>query len=80
MAASIRPANRSTGWMVRAEAISGSRQHWKKSRLPLTSWYSGRYLPAGTCQKTSVGSFNGAMRTLSHHPHGRTLNLLTYIG
>jgi len=46
MAASIRPANRSMGWRVMVEAISGLRQHSKKSRLPLASWYSGRYLPA----------------------------------
>lgn len=46
MAASIRPAKRSMGWRVRVEAISGERQHAKKSLLPLASWYSGRYRPA----------------------------------
>jgi hypothetical protein len=42
MAASRRPSKRSMGCSVRVEAISGSRQHVKKSRLPLASWYSGR--------------------------------------
>lgn len=26
-----------------------------------------------------MASFNGALHTLSHHPHGRALNLFTYI-
>jgi hypothetical protein len=34
------------GWRVSVDAISGERQHAKKSFLPLASWYSGRYLPA----------------------------------
>ena len=83
MAASIRPAKRSMGCRMIAEAISGSRQHWKKSRLPLTSWYSGRYLPARSCQKAR-GHAHGEVllratrHTLAHHPHGRAFDLLTY--
>lgn len=78
MAASIRPAKRSMGWRVIAEAISGSRQHWKKSRLPLASWYSGRYLPAaGAVRITCVRGLNDVLHTLPHHPHGRAFNLLT---
>jgi hypothetical protein len=42
MAASMRPSNRSMGWRVSVEAISGLRQHSKKSFLPFASWYSGR--------------------------------------
>jgi hypothetical protein len=42
MAASMSPAKRSTGWIVMVDAISGVRQHSKKSRWPLASWYSGR--------------------------------------
>jgi len=46
IAASTRPAKRSMGWRVKVEAISGERQHAKKSFFPLASWYSGKYLPA----------------------------------
>lgn len=46
IAPSMRPANLSMGCRVKVEAISGERQHAKKSFLPLASWYSGRYRPA----------------------------------
>lgn len=46
IAASTRPANLSIGCRVKVEAISGERQHSKKSCEPLASWYSGRYRPA----------------------------------
>lgn len=87
MAASRSPAKRSTGWRVKVEATSGSRQHSKKSRLPLASWYSGRYRPAvhniiGISQDgrdSSVGgiaAWDRGFCTLAHHPHGRPLDLL----
>lgn len=46
MAASMSPSYRSMGCSVRVDAISGDRQHSKKSCFPFASWYSGRYLPA----------------------------------
>jgi hypothetical protein len=87
MAASRSPAKRSTGWRVRVEATSGSRQHSKKSRLPLASWYSGRYRPAvhmiiGISQDgrgssmSSIAAWDREFCTLAHHPYGGPLNLL----
>lgn len=87
MAASRSPAKRSTGWRVRVEATSGSRQHSKKSRLPLASWYSGRYRPAvhivrGISQigrisvMGSIAAWKREFCTLAHHPYGGALDLL----
>lgn len=47
---------RSTGCKVIVEATSGSRQHSKKSRLPLASWYSGRYRPAVQRSQSQVSN------------------------
>ena len=45
------------GWRVKVEAISGERQHSKKSWSPLATWYSGRYLPAiSNCQRDVASS------------------------
>lgn len=87
MAASRSPAKRSTGWRVSVEATSGSRQHSKKSRLPLAWWYSGRYRPAvhiapGISQdgrRTLMGSkaaWDRVFCTLAHHPYRGPLDLL----